>query len=196
LHAYYLGTLGDAQDFQLRDYRYDSYLCHNGEPVALSEPIAACRVLLEIVCTSFEGSLRSFTKSEGKIEAVLDPSDMTPAQGEILRAIHDGILAYAQAFAANRLTASLPEIPPEIAAGNLLRLFLHPTPGEAERIGQLEHGDGAGSLTRKPLAAFGHDSLAPQDLLDSYRNAYWKEGLLGLDTAQAMALRQLIAPLL
>jgi predicted HAD superfamily hydrolase len=115
LHGYYLGTLGEAQDFQLRDYRYDSFLCHDGEPVALSHPIAACRVLLEIVCTSFEGSLRSFTKAAGKIEAVLDPSDMAPFQSDILHAIHAGILCYAQAVAANRFARGLREISPEVA---------------------------------------------------------------------------------
>lgn len=164
--------------------------------MALSDPIGSCRVVLEIVCTSLEGSLRSFTKTGGKIEAVLDPSDMTSSQSGIVQAIHEGILCHAQALAANRLAGGLGEIPAEIAAGDLIRLLMRPSPEEAEQIGRLEHGDGVGSLTRKPLAAFGHDSLAPGDLLESYRNAYWKEGLLGLDTAQSMALRQLVAPLI
>jgi predicted HAD superfamily hydrolase len=196
LHGYYLGTLGAAQDFQLRDYRYRSYLCHDGEPVTLSDPIASCRVILEIVCTSFEGSLHTFTKVGGKIEPVFEPADSTPAQSEIVRAIHEGILSYARSLAAQRLLDGLGEISPEIAAGNLVRLITRPTPEEAERLGALEHGDGAGSLTRKPLAAFGHDSLEPRALLDSYRNAYWKEGLLALDTAQSMNLRQLVAPVI
>jgi predicted HAD superfamily hydrolase len=196
LRGYYLGTLSDAQDFHLRDYHYAGYLCRDGEPRALGEPIAACRFLLEVMCTNFEGSLRTFTKGAGKIEPVFDPVDMTPGQAELIRAVHDGILRHAREIARHPLRDRLGEIPSDIASDNLIRLLTRPTPEEAALIGALEHGDGAGSQSRKPLAAFGHGSLAPDDLFASYRNAYWKQGLLALDTAQAMALRQLVAPLI
>jgi hypothetical protein len=196
LRGYYIGTLGNAQDSMLRNYRYAGYLFQNGEPHSLSEPATFCPELLELICVNFAGSLHTFTKGGGKIEPVFDPIEIPIEQADKIRVVHEGILAYARSLFSHPLRDRLTEISPAIAMEPLIRITARPTPQEARLVGALEHGDGAGSQTRKPLAAFGHDSMAPDNLLDTYRNSYWKQGLLALDTPAAMLTRELVAPLL
>ncbi|MFZ5807173.1 MAG: HAD family hydrolase [Verrucomicrobiota bacterium] len=187
--GYYLGTFPRAQDGD--GYVYKSYCCHNGDPHFIAETIASCRELFEIVCSSFDGSLRHFNKSEGQIVPVLDAYEISQDQQNILRAIHDGILAFATAL---KNHAFCPDsLPSELAIASLCRLIEQPSPEEAERIGSLEIGDGLGSQTKKHLAAFTDKNCTQLDkLLLDYQNAYWKQGLLTQDCLSAWTLKTVL----
>lgn len=189
LGAYYLGTLPRAQDGE--HCFYQSYCCHNGDPHYMASMIRACCELFEISCSNFEGSLRHFTKADGKVVPVLDPVETSKEQLEIIQSIHNGALAFANTYKNNPLSESF--VPYGIASAPLYRLLKHPTPDEAKLIGSLNIGDGLGSQTKKPLAAFSdNSSMHIQKLLFEYQNAYWKQGLLAQNCPQAWLLRNLL----
>lgn len=189
LTGYYLGTFPRIQDPELSHYRYESYLCHEGEPHSIAASISSCRELFEIICTNFQGSLRHFTKSEGKISPVFDEVETTPEQLAIVKTIHDGILAYAKDFLSLSLAKNISFIPLELAAAPVTRIINHPTAREAQSIGSLQIGDGLGSLTRKPLAQFSSNSFDFLSLQSDYKNAYWKQGLLSQQSPQSFILK-------
>jgi hypothetical protein len=155
----------------------------------IAESVSSCRELFEVVCTSFEGSLRHFTKEKGKIEPVLDPMEVSSGQLEVIRKVHAGILAYAKKYCAHELTQGF--ISPELAVANVLRIIEKPTFAEADKLGALEYGDGSGSLTRKPLADFTNPTLKLLRLMEMKSNAYWQQGLVAKDSVQAWLLSRL-----
>lgn len=192
LTAYYLNTFSQAQTPQLPAYRYQSYLCHNGEPSDRAQLLDSCSALMRMACSQPGGFLRCFAKAKGKIEPVIEPLQFPEEQLGIIHSLHEGILACALAMVSHPLHNSLADIPPEIAADELTRFLSAPTPQEVSTLGTIEWNDDGESASGQPLAAFGHESLDLQDLIDSYRKAAWKQGLLSLDTTQSWLLRELV----
>jgi hypothetical protein len=105
---------------------------------------------------------------------------------------HDGAVAFARDFARARWELQLgDEIPPLIAGEALFRVTGNPTKEEAVRLGGLTLSDNAGSTTRRACAQFRGPNEFPS-LLEDYRKAYWKPGLLAQPNLQAATLRTLL----
>lgn len=164
LHGFALATTPGAQEPLLPGYRYQSYLCHNGEPLHQLEALAACPEFLDLACA--------------------------PSLDSRLHSLQKGALAFAQVWMKSNHARPSPVLPPELASESLRRLLLQPTPEEASAIGPLQAGEKITTLL--PLAAFASESLEPNDLLAAYELALWKPGLLAQDSIQAWALRQLV----
>lgn len=187
--GYYLGTSPAARDPRTPHLAFESYLYHCGEPLDTFNSITSFRELLEISCSRLSGSLRCFTKGASGIEPVLDPLGYSSEQQDAVRRIQEGVLAFATTWKSTGGT----QIPAEVAGRDLLRLIEKPTRLEARMIGGLEQEESMGSTARKPLARFRPDSRTAEALYEDWDRAYWKQGLLALDTPQALATRSLLA---
>lgn len=192
LTGFHLLTLPGAQAPQLVDYRYHSYLAHNGEPLSISETLTAGRALLYTLCAADQLPVRYFTHQHNGIKPHHNPLPTDPEQTAQLSTLHQGILAYAQNIFQSPLHTTLLETPPEIAIAEWARLALTPTPEEARKLGALHYLNGIPHP--RSLAQFPQPSLSPQELLNLYQQADWKPGLLYQQTPQSWLLRQLVEP--
>ncbi|PAW76079.1 MAG: hypothetical protein B9S32_16365 [Verrucomicrobia bacterium Tous-C9LFEB] len=190
LTGFHLLTLPGAQAPQLVDYRYHSYLSHNGEPLSLSQTLSAGRALLYTLCAADHPPVRYFTHLHNSIKPLYNPLPPDPEQTAQLNTLHQGIFAYAHAIFHSPLHTTLLDTPPEIATAEFARLAITPTPEEARKLGALHYLNGA--PRPRPLALFSHDTLSPQELLSTYQQADWKPGLLHQHTPQSWLLRQLV----
>jgi len=193
LTGYYIGTSATFSNNEPPGMKHHSFLMQRGGPAHVAQGLykQGGVVLLEIIFSSVERGLVRFEKKGGKIEGVFQAQDKTEEQCSILQRIHDGALTFAREFKEARKLFPLGEIPPQVAAENLLRLFAHPTPEEAEKIGGLEFIDNYGNTSRQYVAKF-KQPFSPSSLLNDCRLSCWSTGLVAQDNEQAMALRSLL----
>jgi predicted HAD superfamily hydrolase len=189
--GYYFATQSSFAQGELSGVEHAAYLAQNGHPAQIDQLIRSCYVLLEIVYSSLAGSLVCFKQSTKKIEGIFQASDKTDEQSTMLTKIHEGALRYAREFKYAHRQYNFSAIPSVVAAEELFRLFTHPTPEEAERIGGITHCENYGMDSFRYVAKF-TAGMQPQELLENFKMAYWKTGLLGQNNQQAMALRNLL----
>ncbi len=106
-----------------------------------------------------------------------------------LARMHAGVMAYVDALRPLLGTFGVFDLPAAAASAELLRVLVEPTAEEAERLGDIEHGEGVGSLAARPLASFRGVHPAPAALLDHYRGTFWRPGLLARHEPHALLLR-------
>lgn len=189
LKGYYLATWSGFRNNEVPGMNHAGYLTQRGEPAQIDQVIRSCYVLLEIIYSSLSGSLTCFRQGPNTVEGLFQDSDKSEKQSEILAKIHHGALQYAREF--KQEPCGQDAIPPLVAAEELFRLIMHPNSKEAELIGALTHSENFSCNSLRYVAKFSSQAR-PEDLLHDFEQAYWKAGLLGQNSAQAMALRNLL----
>lgn len=189
LKGYYLATQTGFARNEFPGIEHAAYLAQRGEPAQVDQIIRSCYVLFEIVYSSLTGSLTCFKQGAKGVEGLFQTPDKSEEQAAILAKIHEGALRYAREFKQEPIGVST--IPSLVAAEELFRLITHPTPEEAEQIGAMTHSENFGMDSFRSVAKFSPQAH-PEDLLHDFDMAYWKAGLLGQNSAQAMALRNLL----
>ncbi|MDX2185073.1 MAG: hypothetical protein SFW08_13940 [Gemmatimonadaceae bacterium] len=185
----YLATWPGIVDGAPREMRSASYLAHAGEPRAAIRAITPGRELLEIVCSSRDGSLLHFDESTG--HPVLAAYEFDAAQADIVATIQDGAVAFAADYARVHRGRALP-MDVGTALAEWERLVRAPTDREARTLGVLAHSDNVGSSSSRALAVLRADPSDAAALLEEYQQSYWKPGALGVVSPQSAALRQLL----
>jgi hypothetical protein len=190
--GYYFGTSPNCAGRDGEGLRFKSYFFHNGEPRAHYEALFSFVELMELVCSCARGSLRGFERRGGRVEPVCDAPDVTGAQMDAVRELHEGAVAFARTLRDEMATFELGSLPADAAGAALVRVIAEPTPEEAATIGAMQHGDGMGSATAKHLARFSSEDIDPDAILADYAGAYWKRGMVAQRSPQAMVLRNLL----
>jgi predicted HAD superfamily hydrolase len=195
LTGFYLATFSEAIHSIVPGVQVRSWLAHRGEPANTKNQIGAFLNLFEMVYTSTGRSLLYFEKarrgSAGNITAVRQAPDKSEEQVAQLDAIHAGTLAFAEDFKRLHTGRDLPALSPAIAAEEFFRVINQPTAEEALLLSPLVHCDNLGS-TSIHVAAELRPTSDPAQLLDDYKKAAWKQGILALPTAEAASLRTLL----
>ena len=188
--GYYLGTFGQSSVDAVSPMR--GYLGELGQPAERMRPLMEFRQLVEFICTSARGSLLHFARKDNAIVPVVAEPDHNSVQMDAIRELHEGAMDYARlvreegaAFGVNKLDA-------DAASQALYRVIANPTAEEAQFIGTVRHGDGMGASASRAFAAFTDGNFTPNGVLEDYRSAYWKAGLLNQHSAQALMLRSLL----
>ena len=190
--GYYFGTAPNCGARDAEGLRFKSYFFHNGEPRAHYAAVFSFVELMELICSSAQGSLRRFERAGGRVRPVCEEPEVPEEQLRAVRELHEGALAFAATLRAEMATFDFGTLPAEVAGAALVRVIAEPTPVEAATIGAMQHGDGMGSATAKHLARFSSSAIDPQRIVADYGRAYWKRGLLAQRTPQAMVLRNLL----
>ncbi len=165
------------------------FLCHAGQSSTLMRSLATGRELLEVLCSSFDGSLLHFTGTAGA--PVLAPYEFDAAHARTIRSIHDGAAAYAVDHSAV-LDAAEASLSVAEAVHEWTRLTHTPTHDEACLLGRLAHSDNVGSQSSRRLASFTTSHGDSNGLLQDWALAYWKEGLTAQRTREGAALRSIL----
>jgi hypothetical protein len=147
--------------------------------------LAVGRELLEVLCSSFDGSLLHFRGSDAR--PVLAPYEFDDMHAATVRAVHDGAAAYA-AEHVGVLPGEHGVLTPDEALTDWLRLTHTPTDEEARLLGALSHSDNVGSQTSRRLATFTAAASDSEGLIHDHAHAYWKQGLLAQRGPQGAAL--------
>lgn len=184
-HGCYLatwpGVTGDAPP----GMRTGGFLCSEGQPAPFPATLAVGRELLEVLCSSFDGSLLHFGGTNAA--PVLAPYEFDARHAAVVRAVHDGATAYAEAH-----VAVLPDatgvLTPDEALAEWARLTHAPTSEEACLLGALSHSDNVGSQSSRRIASFTAAADDGEGLLRDHASAYWTQGLLGQRSAEGAAL--------
>lgn len=163
----------------------DGYLCHAGTPAHRPQALAVGRELLEVLCSSFDGSLLHFRGSDAR--PVLAPYEFDDVHAATVRAVHDGVAAYAAEHVAV-LAGERGVLTPDEALADWIRLTHTPTDEEARLLGALSHSDNVGSQTSRRLATFTAAAADGEGLIRDHVTAYWKQGLLAQRGPQGAAL--------
>lgn len=184
-HGCYLGTWPGVAAGAPDAMQSDGFLCSAGMPAQVPPVLAVGRELLEVLCSSFEGSLLHFAGSEAR--AVLAPYEFDDAHAATVRVVHDGAAAYATDHAAV-LSGEHGIVSADEALEEWARLTRSPSGDEARVLGALSHSDNVGSHTSRRLAGFTAAADDCDGLLRDHAMAYWKEGLLAQRGAEGAAL--------
>jgi hypothetical protein len=78
-----------------------------------------------------------------------------------------------------------------MASEEFFRVINQPSREEASQLGGLVHCDNLGSSSTHTCARL-RPTDDPEQLLEDYKQAHWKQGLLSLPTPEAAALRTLL----
>jgi predicted HAD superfamily hydrolase len=191
MKGYYFATRASFMDNNVLGVEHASYLAYKGIPNDIDQAIRSCFVFLETVYSSLSGSLVCFKRNANKIEGVFQNPDKTEKQAMIVSKIHEGTLRFVHDFKKSNQDFSFSDVPSLVAAEELFRLFSHPTPEEAKQIGNLTHCENYGMATFLHIAKFS-SGCQPQQILDDFYHSLWKQGMIGQNNAQAMALRNLL----
>jgi predicted HAD superfamily hydrolase len=193
--GFYLATFEDALHSIVPGLQVRSWLAHRGDPVPVKNQIKSFLNLFEMVYTSTERSLLYFEKSRkasaGAVTAVRQAYDKSEEQMEHLEAIHHGALAFAEDFKRLHAGRELPLLSSAIASEEFFRIIGNPTAEEALLLSTLVHCDNLGSTSTHAAAEL-RPTSDPAQLLEDYRIAPWKQGMLALPTPEAAALRTLL----
>lgn len=191
LHGYYLGTLPpitkDLGGGTSRGFLFDA-----GKPAEHANAVLHLRQLVEFICTTTRGSLRSFRRDGTRVVPVHGTVDHPAGQQAHIVALRDGALAYARGLRAERRTFGEQPISAAAAIRHLARTILTPTTEEAHAIGDIRHGDGLGADRLRALGAFSDGAFTPETLQRDHARAYWPAGLIARREPAAMALRTLL----
>jgi predicted HAD superfamily hydrolase len=194
LTGFYLATFPEAPHSVLPGVQVRSYLAHRGEPVPVYDIIVSFLNLFELLYTSAEGSLLHFAVDEqesGIVTAVRQASDKSAEQIAHLHAMHAGALAFAEDFQRVNAGCDFPALSAEMASEEFFRVINQPSREEASQLGGLVHCDNLGSSSTHTCARL-RPTDDPEQLLEDYKQAHWKQGLLSLPTPEAAALRTLL----
>jgi predicted HAD superfamily hydrolase len=190
VHGYYLGALRGAKQEMAESSTVSGYLFSGGEPTHRVQPVMALRQLIEFICTTARGSLRGFRwNAAGEAEPIHAEAEHDTAQQAAHAQLKAGVLAYVSALVDERRLFGFDAISPDAAMRPLARTIQHPTPEEAQQIGDLRYGEGLGSDRSRALAAFDPDAWSREQLLDNLRTSYWPIGLLARRDPKALLLR-------
>lgn len=184
-HGCYLATWPGVSSGAPETMRSAGFLCSAGAPTHVPPVLAVGRELLEVLCSSLEGSLMHFSGKEAR--PVLAPYEFDEAHAAAVHDAHDGAAAYAADHAAV-LGGEHGAISAGAALEEWARLTRAPTDEEARFLGALSHSDNIGSHTSRRLARFTAAADDFEGLLRDHSMAYWKEGLLAQRSAQGAAL--------
>lgn len=184
-HGCYLATWPGIDTGAPDRMHANGYLCHAGTPTHVPRALAVGRELLEVLCSSFDGSLLHFRGSDAR--PVLAPYEFDDMHAATVRAVHDGAAAYA-AEHVGVLPGEHGVLTPDEALTDWLRLTHTPTDEEARLLGALSHSDNVGSQTSRRLATFTAAASDSEGLIHDHAHAYWKQGLLAQRGPQGAAL--------
>ncbi len=184
-HGCYLATWPGIVTGAPDGMHADGFLSHAGTPAHRQRALAVGRELLEVLCSSFEGSLLHFRGTDA--HPVLAPYEFDDVHAATVRAVHDGAAAYAAEHVAV-LSCERGVLTPDEALADWLRLTHTPTDEEARLLGALSHSDNVGSQTSRRLATFTAPASDCEGLIGDHAMAYWKQGLLAQRSAQGAAL--------
>jgi len=185
----YLATWPGIADGAPAAMQARGFLSDAGAPDSVRHTLATGRELLEVLCSSFEGSLLHFTGTDGT--PVLAPYEFDDAHAAAIRSIHDGADAYASAHAAV-LDSADALLTIDEAIHEWPRLTHNPTHEEASVLGRLSHSDNVGSQSSRRIASFSAPPTDGNGLLQDWALAYWKQGLTGQRTPEGAALRSIL----
>jgi len=190
VHGYYVGTLPPILH-DLDNSRASGFYFDAGQPSHRANPVMALRQLVEFICTTDRGSLRSFRSSASGAVPVHGAVDHPEEQRDALAQLRAGALAFARGLASERMVFGAQPISPDAGLRHFTRTVMHPTAEEARQIGDVRHGDGLGVDRLRALAAFSDAPATRASLLADYHQAYWRAGLLARREPAALALRAL-----
>lgn len=188
--GYYLGTFAQSRVDAVSPMR--GYLCELGQPAERTRPLIEFRQLVEFICTSARGSLLHFARKGNAIVPVVAEPDHNVEQMAAIRELHEGAMDYARLVREEGASFRVNKLDAEAASEALFRVIANPTAEEAHVIGTISHGDGMGASASRAFAAFRKENFTPSGVLEDYRRAYWKAGMLNQHSAQALMLRSLL----
>ena len=191
VHGYYLGTLPPIIH-DLDGSRSTGFYFDAGQPVHRTRPVLELRQLVEFICSTERGSLRSFRSVGSQVVPVHGPVDHPDGQRRSLVELRSGALAYAQGLAMERTVFGAQPISADAGLRHFTRTVVQPTSEEASHIGDVRHGDGLGADRLRALAAFADAPATRDSLLRDHARAYWPTGLLARREPSALALRALL----
>jgi FMN phosphatase YigB (HAD superfamily) len=185
----YLATWPGITDGAPSAMRAAGFVCDAGTSEHAMRTLATGRELLEVLCSSFDGSLLHFAGADGA--PVLAKYEFDDAHATTVRMIHDGAAAYASAH-----TCVLDGVDAVLTVEEALhewsRLTHTPTDSEARLLGHLSHSDNVGSQTSRRISSFTASDDDGDGLLQDWALAYWKQGLTAQRTRAGAALRSIL----
>jgi FMN phosphatase YigB (HAD superfamily) len=191
VHGFYLGTQ-PAIAPDLGGSRSTGFYFDAGQPVARARAMLDLQQLVEFICTSDRGSLHGFRMSGARVEPVHGAVEHPDAQREAHAQLRSGAIAFARGLAAEQTVFGAHAVSADAGLRHFARAVQHPTPEEAEHIGNIRHGDGLGSDRLRSLARFGDGPVTIESLMADYARAYWRTGLLARREPAALALRTVL----
>jgi hypothetical protein len=191
VHGYYMGTLSPIVK-DLGGSRASGFYFDAGSPAHRTRPVLELRQLVEFICTTTRGSLRSFRTEGQRVVPVHGPVDHSESQRDAHAQLRGGVMAFVQGLAAERHVFGQHPISPDAGLRHFTRTIEQPTSEEATHIGNLAHGDGLGADRLRAFAAFSDGPMTRESLLADYQRAYWRRGLLARREPAALALRTLL----
>lgn len=184
-HGCYLASWPGIVSSAPTEMHSEGFLCSAGAPAHRPRALAVGRELLEVLCSSFDGSLLHFRGADAS--PVLADYEFDDAHAATVRAVHDGAAAYAAEHVAV-LPGQRGVLSADDALADWVRLTHAPTNEEARLLGALSHSDNVGSHTSRRLATFTADATDCEGLIRDHGTAYWKQGLLAQRGAHGAAL--------
>lgn len=184
-HGCYLATWPGIVTGAPAGMHADGFLCHAGAPAHRPRALGIGRELLEVLCSSFEGSLLHFRDADAR--PVLAPYEFDDMHAATVRAVHDGAAAYAEEHI-GVLRDVRGVLSPDEALADWIRLTHAPTDEEARVLGALSHSDNVGSQTSRRLATFTAAASDGEGLICDHAMSYWKQGLLAQRGPEGAAL--------
>jgi FMN phosphatase YigB (HAD superfamily) len=188
LAGYYLGTLAPAH-VDVGQSQVAGYLFEAGMPGAHRRAVLQLPQLLEFVCSTTRGSLRGFTRADGRVVPVHGAVDHDDDQQAAHTAMREGVLAYTARVAAECAASGIDAVQPGAALRRLARVIERPTAEEAAHIGALRHAEGLAADRGRTLASFTPGAWSIDSVLADQSAAYWPAGLRAQRTPQALVLR-------
>jgi FMN phosphatase YigB (HAD superfamily) len=169
-----------------------AYLVNHGEPRELLNLLTSSIRLLESFFTSKSGSLLYFEMRNGTAVPVFGRREKSAEEEQYLDEVHAGAVAFATDFQKHSGDFQHGLISPQIAMDSYLKMFTHPSPEEAQHIGELQHSEGMGSQETHYLAKWPPSATTMEGIWTAYKKGWWKMGLVRQTNAQAAALRTLL----
>ncbi|MFC0213243.1 HAD family hydrolase [Paenibacillus chartarius] len=179
--GFYLGTFEKAKNISDKGIKIESYLCHLGKPVENEKAIKTCVEIFELLYSAPHGSVIKFTKSNnGTIEPVLDKQEKDENKIMIVNEIQQAALDFVQDFVNLKTKLSIStNVTPEVSLAQLNNLLQSPTKEEAIKLGDIVHAEGFGDVYSRRYIAKPPSPLtilSPKKYIQSYKNAFWREG--------------------
>lgn len=187
LRGFYFGTFERAAPAE--GHALHGYLFEAGRPEPMHRAARRCVEFLELIFAPPQPGVLRLVERDGAIEPEFAPTAGEEGRFAICRAVHEGILAFAEDFRDGGLLRC--EAP---LTGHLFRVLhrvLHaPTAEEARRIGDAPHAEGFGAGHFRRLAGAPPGWWRPFALREARRATFWSRGFRKrLGPAQRLSLK-------
>jgi predicted HAD superfamily hydrolase len=184
IEGYYVGTKVGAKKFQQKGMKMSSYLCDCDRPSYYKNTIRLSTEIFEFIHSAPHGSVIKYSNQAGEIKPVLENNDRKESELAKVQLMHVGALDFIEEYLANFKNYSCLKIPDkDMAIKPLRRVLREPILLEAQRLGDIEHVESFGIVSKKRYIAKPPKYkplmlLRADKVFISLKSSFWKMGYI------------------